>query len=114
MSIAGSSRPCSGSAHLFSHALDLIVDKPALHGEQCGVGCIIMAKLHGFDWEKIRDRLQILGAPTTALGLGIKKEKIIEALVMAQGIRPDRYTILSKVTLDRFSAEALAVETGVI
>jgi len=114
MSIAGSSRPCSGSAHLFSHALDLIVDKPALHGEQCGVGCIMMAKLHGFDWEKIRGSLQTLGAPTTASSLGIKKEKIIKALVMAQGVRPDRYTILSKVPMDRASAEALAVETGVI
>ncbi len=109
-----SARPCSGSAHLFSHALDLIVDRPALHGEQCGVGCIMMAKLHGFDWEKIKDRLQIIGAPTTAVGLGIRKEKVIEALVMANGIRPDRYNILSEVSLDQASAEALAVETGVI
>jgi glycerol-1-phosphate dehydrogenase [NAD(P)+] len=114
MSIAGSSRPCSGSAHLFSHALDLIVDKPALHGEQCGVGAIMMAHLHGLDWAKIRESLEKIGAPTTAADLGIKKEKIIEALVMAQGIRPDRYTILSKIPLDRASAEALAVETGVI
>lgn len=114
MSIAGSSRPCSGSAHLFSHALDLIVDKPALHGEQCGVGTIMMARLHGLDWEGIRDSLSTLGAPTTASGLGIKREKIVEALVSAQGIRPERYTILSKIRLDRASAEALAVETGVI
>jgi glycerol-1-phosphate dehydrogenase [NAD(P)+] len=114
MSIAGSSRPCSGSAHLFCHALDLIVDKPALHGEQCGVGSIMMAKLHGIDWEAIRDSLERAGAPTTAEGLGIKREKIIEALVMAQSVRPDRYTILSKIPLDKASAEALATETGVI
>jgi len=114
MSIAGSSRPCSGSAHLFSHALDLIVDKPALHGAQCGVGAIMMAKLHGMSWERVRESLEKIGAPTTAAGLGIKREKIIEALAMAQGIRPDRYTILSKIPLDRSSAEALAVETGVI
>jgi glycerol-1-phosphate dehydrogenase [NAD(P)+] len=114
MSIAGSSRPCSGSAHLFSHALDLIIDKPALHGEQCGVGTIMMAKLHGLDWIKIKDSLMTLGAPTTAEGLGIKREKIIEALTMAQKVRPERYTILSKIKLDRLSAEALATETGVI
>ncbi|MCX6649305.1 MAG: NAD(P)-dependent glycerol-1-phosphate dehydrogenase [Candidatus Bathyarchaeota archaeon] len=114
MSIAGSSRPCSGSAHLFSHALDLILDKPALHGEQCGVGSIMMARLHGLDWGRIRESLEKIGAPTTAAALGVKKEKIIEALVMAQGIRPDRYTILSKIPLNRASAEALAVETGVI
>ena len=58
--------------------------------------------------------LEKLGAPTTAATLGIKKEKILEALVIAQSIRPDRYTILSKITLDKASAEALAVETGVI
>ncbi|RLF81825.1 NAD(P)-dependent glycerol-1-phosphate dehydrogenase, partial [Thermococci archaeon] len=40
MSIAGSSRPASGAEHLFSHALDAIAPKPALHGEQCGVGTI--------------------------------------------------------------------------
>ena len=114
MSIAGSSRPCSGSAHLFSHALDIIVDKPALHGEQCGVGSIMMARLHGLDWKKIRESLEKIGAPTTAAALGIKKEKIIEALVMAQSVRPDRYTILSKIHLDRVLAEVLAVETGVI
>jgi glycerol-1-phosphate dehydrogenase [NAD(P)+] len=37
MSIAQSSRPCSGSEHLFSHALNQIAPKPALHGEQCGI-----------------------------------------------------------------------------
>src|SRR5207247_1952061 len=40
MSIAGSSRPASGSEHKFSHALDRLAKKPALHGEQCGVGDI--------------------------------------------------------------------------
>ena len=47
ISIAGSSRPASGSEHLFSHALDQIAKKPALHGEQCGIGTIMMMKLYG-------------------------------------------------------------------
>jgi glycerol-1-phosphate dehydrogenase [NAD(P)+] len=74
----------------------------------------MMARLHGLDWEKIRDSLTKIGAPTTAEGLGVKREKILEALTMAQGVRPDRYTILSKIRLDHASAEALATETGVI
>ena len=114
MSIAGSSRPCSGSAHLFSHALDLIVEKPALHGEQCGIGAIMMGKLHGLNWERIRRSLEIIGAPIDAKGLGVPREKIITALASAQSIRPDRYTILSKFRLDSASAEKLAEETGVI
>ena len=114
MSIAGSSRPTSGSAHLFSHALDKIAEKPALHGEQCGVGVIMMAKLHGINWKAIRRSLQIIGAPTTAAELGIDQDTITKALTMAQGIRPDRYTILSKVKLDYRKAQKLAQSTGVI
>jgi len=41
MSIAGTSRPCSGAEHLFSHCLTMTVPEPALHGEQCGVGTIL-------------------------------------------------------------------------
>jgi len=114
MSIAGSTRPCSGSAHLFSHALDIIAPKPALHGEQCGVGCMMMAMLHGLDWEEIMGSLEVIGAPMTAEDLKIDRETVIKALTMAQSIRPDRYTILSKVRLDEASAEELAEACGVI
>ena len=114
MSIAGSSRPVSGSSHLFSHSLDLIVEKPALHGEQCGVGSIMMARLHGLNWEAIRESLKTIGAPVNAQELGISRDEIIEALLMAQSIRPDRYTILSKHKLDKNRATELAESTGVI
>ncbi|HPS89117.1 MAG TPA: NAD(P)-dependent glycerol-1-phosphate dehydrogenase, partial [Methanosarcina vacuolata] len=71
MSIAGSSRPASGSEHMFSHALDKIAPKPALHGEQCGVGTIMMMYLHGGNWQEIREALKKIGAPVTAEELGI-------------------------------------------
>jgi len=114
MSIAGSSRPCSGSEHLFSHALDQVVPKPALHGEQCGVGAIMMARLHNIDWKRIRDTLRKVGAPTTAKELGVEPEQVVEALVRAREIRPDRYTILDERGLNHESAEKLARATGVI
>lgn len=114
MSIAGSSRPCSGSEHLFSHTLDMITPGVALHGEQCGVGTIMMAKLHGLDWNAIKKSLQVIRAPTTAKELGINRETLVRALVKAREIRPDRYTILNKVKLERESAEALAEDCGVI
>ncbi|MFP3951055.1 MAG: NAD(P)-dependent glycerol-1-phosphate dehydrogenase [Candidatus Bathyarchaeia archaeon] len=114
MSIAGTSRPCSGSSHLFSHALDQIAKNPALHGEQCGVGAIMMSQLHGLYWKRVRDKLETIGAPTTADQLGIDDEVIIQALVKAKSIRPDRYTILSKIEMDRKRAETLARKTGVI
>ncbi|MEA3559912.1 MAG: NAD(P)-dependent glycerol-1-phosphate dehydrogenase, partial [Candidatus Thermoplasmatota archaeon] len=77
MSIAGSSRPASGSEHMFAHALDAIAERPALHGEETGVGTIMMMYLHGGDWKKIKDALMIIGAPVDAKGLGVKEEEII-------------------------------------
>ncbi|MDY6779392.1 MAG: iron-containing alcohol dehydrogenase, partial [Halobacteria archaeon] len=112
MSIAGSSRPASGSEHKFSHALDRIDEERALHGEQCGVGTIMMMYLHGGDWERIRDALEAISAPTTAEELGFSRDEIIEALVNAKEIRPERYTILTGITEE--AAENAAEATGVV
>jgi len=114
MSIAGSTRPCSGSEHLFSHALDVIDSKHALHGEQCGVGTILMAYLYRANWRRIRDTLWKLGAPTTAKELGVGKDDVVKALYMAQSIRPERYTILNKLSLSLTDCEEVAKATGVI
>ncbi len=114
ISIAGSSAPASGSEHKFSHALDMIADKPALHGEQCGVGTIMMSYLYGDNWQQIRAALKEIGAPTTAKELGIKEEYIIEALTIAHKINPDRYTILGESGLTKEAAVRLALATGVV
>ena len=114
MCIAGSTRPASGSEHLFSHALDIVANKPALHGEQVGVGTIMMAYLHGKNWRLIRKTLKRVGAPTTAKELGVSDHQIIEALTMAHKIRPERYTILGDKGLSWKAAENLARITGVI
>jgi glycerol-1-phosphate dehydrogenase [NAD(P)+] len=114
ISIAGTSRPASGSEHKFSHALDMVAPQPALHGEQCGVGTIIMMYLHGGDWKYIRDTLKMVKAPTTASELGIEPEYVIRALTIAHTIRKERYTILGDRGLTMEAAEALASVTGVI
>ncbi len=113
MSIAGSSMPASGSEHKFSHALDRIAPEPAMHGEQCGVGTILMMYLHGGNWQQIRDALQRIGAPVDACGLGIPDQCIIEALVHAAEIRPERYTILG-TGLNEEAARNVARITGVV
>jgi glycerol-1-phosphate dehydrogenase [NAD(P)+] len=114
MSVAGSSRPCSGSEHLFSHALDRVAEHPSLHGEQCGVGAIMMMYLHGGDWHRVKNALHTIGAPTTARELGVSPEEIVKALVLAHSIRPERYTILGDNGLSREAAERLASVTGVV
>jgi len=113
--IAGSSRPCSGSEHLFSHALEYVAGSDCgLHGERVGLGTIMMAKLHGLDWQKVRHTLENMGAPTKAKQIGLSEKDVVQALVKAQSLRPDRYTILSKVRLDKESARLLAKSVGVI
>jgi glycerol-1-phosphate dehydrogenase [NAD(P)+] len=114
MSIAGSSRPASGSEHLFSHALDHIAPGKSLHGERCGVGTIMMAKLQGLDWKRVRKMLEKVGAPTTAEELQVDGNQLVDALVQARYVRPDRYTILSEKILNLGSAKKLAKATGVI
>jgi len=114
MSIAGTSRPCSGAEHLFSHYLTMIAPKPALHGEQCGVGTILCAYLHGANWQLIKEVLHKIGAPTNAIELGIEPKHVVEALTKAHSIRPERYTILGESGLTREAAERVATITGVI
>lgn len=112
--IAGSSRPCSGAEHLFSHALDRIAPGRGLHGEKCGIGSIMMAKLHGLDWSAVAQALRDVGAPTTAAEIGLDGGEVIDALVMAQELRPERYTILREAALTKGTAEELATQTGVL
>ncbi len=116
MAIAGSSRPCSGSEHLFSHAVDILARergfRPALHGEQVALGAIMMAYLHGMRWRRIKSFLQSLNIPVTAKELGLDRDIIIEALMMAHNVRPDRFTILG-AGLSKKAAENVVEVTGI-
>lgn len=112
--IAGSSRPCSGAEHLFSHALDKIAPGVGLHGQKCGIGAIMMAKLQGQDWKTIIKTLKNVGAPTTAKQIGLKPDQVVKALTMAQDLRPERYTILKEVEMTKNKALSLAKSTKVI
>lgn len=124
MSVAGSSRPASGAEHMFSHMLDYLGPrimlkkwrhkKTPLHGEQCGLGTIMMVYLHGGDWRGIKKALKKIGAPTTSEELGISKRKVVEALMKSTEIRPERYTILGESGLNKKAAKKVAKETGVI
>ncbi len=114
MSIAGSSRPCSGSEHLFSHALDLVAGETSLHGQRAGVGAILCAYLHGSNWEAIKDFLQKIGAPSTAKELKVSSDQVVKALTMAHSLRPERYTILGETGVTEAAAEKVARATGTI
>ena len=114
MGMAGSTRPASGSEHLFAHAIEMLYPDKALHGELVALGTIIMAYIHGIDWRKIRKAMKKVGLPTRAKELGIPDEIVIKALTIAHTIRPERYTILGDRGITWEAAEKIAKETGII
>src|SRR5699024_6314831 len=105
MALAGTSRPCSGSEHLISHALDYMeLSKDMLHGTQ--VASISLFTL--FLQNKLRDRY-IANAKATVMPLeftgfidGFSEELFCEIMDNAREMRPGRFTVLA-----RFSNEEL-------
>jgi glycerol-1-phosphate dehydrogenase [NAD(P)+] len=111
--IAGSSRPCSGAEHLFSHAMDIVAPGKGMHGEKCGMGTIMMAKLHGLDYAQIKDALSLISCPTKASEIKATEEEVVNALLLARNIRKERYTILSETNLTTDTARGLAKDVGI-
>jgi glycerol-1-phosphate dehydrogenase [NAD(P)+] len=97
MEIAGSSRPCSGSEHLVSHAIDRLYPGTAAHGEQVAFGALLCTNLHGEDWHGLKNLLLEAGMERSASGLGLTKQQIVEAVEAAPETRPGRYTVLDRV-----------------
>ena len=99
---------------MFSHAVDKLEPGIGLHGEKCGIGAIMIAKLQGQDWRKIVKTLKSVGAPTTAKEIGLKSKVLAKALTIAQSLRPERYTILKEVSMNENKAINLAKSTKVL
>jgi glycerol-1-phosphate dehydrogenase [NAD(P)+] len=126
MLLASSSRPCSGSEHLFSHYLDLYAERRGLplgkHGEQVAVGERLMALHHikhnqenwwkeeRYQPEAILQFLKKVKCPYKISQIKVSREAAIEALIYAPSIRPERYTILHKKPLNKDEAAKLIRE----
>jgi len=107
MAIAGSTRPASGSEHLIAHAIDVVANFPALHGEEVGIGSIIALYLHGKNWRRIKKMLSDMGAPTKISQINVSREQMVKALTIAHTIRPERYTILGEKGFSEEAAEKI-------
>jgi len=112
MNVYGSSRPCSGSEHNISHALDAL-GAGALHGEQVALASIVTSYLQGGDWARIKKLCESFALPVTLGAIGISKKIMIKAMITAKDAR-DRYTILNEVKLDAKKAEDVMRKTGLI
>ncbi|TQN41480.1 glycerol-1-phosphate dehydrogenase [NAD(P)+] [Blastococcus colisei] len=96
MAIAGSSRPCSGSEHLISHALDQRLDVPKnAHGLQVAFASLLTLTLQGELTDELLTTYVRLGLPTAPSALGLTGEQLLRALDEAPSTRPGRWTVLS-------------------
>jgi glycerol-1-phosphate dehydrogenase [NAD(P)+] len=112
MTLAGTSRPCSGSEHLLSHAFDTLGVGRGTHGEQVAVGCSLAARMYD-DAEVggLIELLQAVGAPLTPPEIGISHEDALRALALAPSVRPGRLTRLTRaLEVDPGQVERLAEE----
>jgi len=125
MILATSSRPCSGAEHLFSHFLDANAEKPAMHGEQCGLGAILMAKYHQernlnwwrepeLRWQNIKQILRNIEPKLSLERIGVDGKVAIRALVEAPNLRPERYTVLHKRPLSATEAQLLIESASIL
>ena len=101
MEIAGSSRPSSGSEHLFCHALEENhseqVNVP--HGIATAMGSFPACIFHGRSTAKIEKMIKQYGIPVKPSVNGVTEEIFIQAWQQAASTRPDRYTILNETDL---------------
>ena len=100
MDFAGSSRPVSGSEHLFSHALDYYGEKNNLHGLQVALGTIAMLKLIERDGSKVVDYLRKFEVNVNPEYLGINEKTFIYCMQNAVSMRKNRYTYLKELDLN--------------
>jgi glycerol-1-phosphate dehydrogenase [NAD(P)+] len=98
MAIAGTSRPCSGSEHLFSHALDKLQMSNLPHGYQVGVislFTLLLQKDFRSEYLGYISELGLVCKQTRFYLLDEYEFKLV--LNTAKIVRKDRYTILSEM-----------------
>jgi glycerol dehydrogenase-like iron-containing ADH family enzyme len=99
MEYAGSSRPVSGSEHLFSHALDYFGRKQNLHGLNVALGTVAGLKIIGEDPAVIVDFLKKFEVDINPQRMEIPEDTFIYCMQHATEMRNDRYTFLHEADL---------------
>lgn len=100
MDYAGSSRPVSGSEHLFSHALDYYSESKNLHGIQVALGTVTVLKLLDLNYKDVLDYLNKFEVKINPKQLGIDQDTFVFCLKNATTMRNNRYTYLNAINLE--------------
>lgn len=101
MQIAGNSRPCSGSEHLFSHAMDELYDSNIPHGILVALASIVSCELQKGDYKILIDYLNAYDISINPKKLGITQDMFIHAWMYARETRKERFTILDTIELSQ-------------
>lgn len=99
MDFAGSSRPVSGSEHLFSHALDYYNGTKNLHGLQVALGTVAVLKLINHSQNEVIDYLKKFKIEVNPKIMGIEEKTFIHCMQIATTMRTNRYTYLHEINL---------------
>jgi glycerol-1-phosphate dehydrogenase [NAD(P)+] len=110
MGFAGSSRPVSGSEHLFSHALDYFCEKDNLHGIQVALGTIAVSKLIEADVSEILAYMRRFEVDLNPARLGIEEACFVRCMQEAPGMRKNRFTYLNTQDLSEKRLRSLYAE----
>ena len=112
MTVAGSSRPCSGGDHEILHAIDQLYPGAGTHGELAGVGALFCAYLREDAGQAglVADCLARHSLPRSPADLGLSAAEFTKAVVCAPSTRPGRYTILEHLKLTEAEAGARVEE----
>ena len=100
MDYAGSSRPVSGSEHLFSHALDYYCEKQNLHGFNVALGTVAVLKIIGENTQEVVDYLKKFEVDVNPLHMDIPVDTFIYCMQHATEMRNNRYTYLHEADLN--------------
>ena len=102
MEIASSSRPSSGSEHLFCHAIEeFYPDIKISHGLAVALGSVGACIFQGRDETQLVEVCRAYGIDLDPAAYGITKDIFADAWQRAGSTRPDRYTILNSTNLNR-------------
>lgn len=100
MEIAGTSRPCSGAEHLFSHYIDKYYNKNNLHGFQVALGSVVTCYLQSRNYMELINFLKELDINISPSSLNISLNEFIIAWKNCRVVRKGKITILDFIRVD--------------
>lgn len=121
MSLAGSSRPCSGSEHLLSHAIDFLnLSKNVLHGIQVASISLFILYIQKKLIKEHLDYATETEIPLIFTQLILDCDEVIlrEIYKKSKEMRPGRYTVLDTISeydfVKKYNEYAIGIDTYLV